>query len=215
MLDSDVDNATRKHLLALRDAFRFAPGLSALHFARTRHQGQPPAADRCGRCGADAARGRHRVQRVCRPKPPSPPLRVIRWTCGMCHSVVDTPLSSTTKNLAMRDADTTSSLKSSILQAQMAPAPDVLSGAATPPMAAAVTPPAVIAPTAMAPVQLKNGPPRTAVAPVTSEGVAKAKPRQKQKSGLQAMLARNRERDARDAASQSAQPNLGAFLSGL
>jgi hypothetical protein len=214
MLDNDVDNATRKHLLALPDALPFAPGLSALHFARTRHPDRPEAADRCRRCGADASMGRHRVQRVCRRKPPSPPLRVIRWTCGMCHSVVDTPLSSTAKDLAMRDEDTTSSLRLSILQAQMALAPAVLSDAATPPMAAAATPPAVLAPTTVA-LQLKNGPPRTVVAPVTSEGIAKAKPRQKQKSGLQAMLARNRERDARDAASQSAQPNLGAFLSGL
>jgi hypothetical protein len=44
----------------------------------------------------------------------------------------------------------------------------------------------------------------------------KPKPaRQKQRSSLQAMLARNREREAQDAASKNAQSGLDAFLSGL
>jgi hypothetical protein len=216
----DIDPATRKHLLALPEALRFTPGLSALHSCRTRSLDLPEG--RCTRCGS-ATPSRQRIERVGdrrrtspgQHKSNAPHARVVRWTCLLCQHVRDIPISSATDVRAPR-VDKATRIHLAIPRPEDHQAQDPHPVTGFPPTTAATkhAPDTVMSKTAhsasLGPTALVHPQPRT-----LTDTVTKTKPRQKHMSGLQAMLARNRERVAHQVSAKNEQPGLGAFLSSL
>jgi hypothetical protein len=218
----ELDDTTRKHISRLSDALAFAPGLAALHATRNRlltqaantsersHLGAETH-QRCLRCGSSGI-GQIRVQRITtrrRSFAVNAHKRVVRWICEDCQFVKDTPLDLGTGPVNLHNSQEAARIPAALYQPSeginLAIVQSVDHGSA-------------IANPTKTPVTIVKGPSSNTAHPHSSampaQKLAGSNPRSKQKSSLQALLARNREREAQDASKQ-AQSGLGAFLNSL
>lgn len=218
-----MDPATTKHQLALPYVLAFAPGLAATHAvrARKRHPASPddppilPA--HCPRCGSSLISGASQLRIRRDPshthaqagghKPsgasaPAAHPRYVQQCCGACGHVKKTRLESIA-TLSRSDTVPAALAESPLLQSlrsDAAPAP-----AREPSLDH--RPERRIGPSS-------DSPPAIAASSVSSaKAVSKSRP--KKRSGLQDLLARNREKQEQEKQGKSPGGGLAAFLSGL
>lgn len=225
--ESETDPATRKYRMALPHcAQNISPALAALHVTRARLIDNPKAvshqfdATHCAACGMYLLDGTSTVRvvrsgrrrKTSRMPEAGAMTRVVRRTCSACGRENDLRIEQDNAQMYPRVAKRKGASDRAVAGISAAEPPEDVP---TKTVRVSTTTDIVQAP----PMSSTSKPTKTPSKVISTSRVdetpnAKSNPRPKKKTGLQEMLARSRERQAKER-SASAGPGLASFLLGL